>query len=258
MKKALVDFGSGVGRPGRACTKQRDVVRYRRYGYRLSKQLGERSVRTPGGRSQVKMINGHLGGQPLRPEGLRKIWAAVRRPFSSWKRALTARTGAENVSGLMFSRQAYVGVANANYGTFTAGRQYTSYYTLLSPYSPTTWLTGAYGAHPGDIDSMDTLYRANNSLVYTSPKIYGLTVSGSYSLGGVPGSFSRRSNLERGSTVPVWSVRYRSRYPAHRQRHAGRRRMGRELHDVEQRRASRYLGVSTTASRRPPSSSALQ
>ena len=71
------------------------------------------------------------------------------------------------------------------YGTFTAGRQYTSYYTLLSPYSPTTWLTGAYGAHPGDIDSLDTLYRANNSLVYTSPSMYGLTVSGSYSLGGV-------------------------------------------------------------------------
>ena len=48
------------------------------------------------------------------------------------------------------SRQAWIGVTNPTYGTLTAGRQYTSYYTLLSPYSPTTWLTGAYGAHPGD------------------------------------------------------------------------------------------------------------
>jgi predicted porin len=83
-----------------------------------------------------------------------------------------------------------VGVTNGTFGTLTAGRQYTSYYTLLSPYSPTTWLTGAYGAHPGDIDSLDTLYRANNSLVYTSPSFSGLTISGSYSLGGNPGSFS--------------------------------------------------------------------
>jgi len=93
----------------------------------------------------------------------------------------------------MFGRQAWVGMTNPTYGTFTAGRQYTSYYSLLSPYSPTTWLTGAYGAHPGDLDELDTIYRANNSLVYTSPKLYGFTVSGSYSLAGVPGSVNQGS-----------------------------------------------------------------
>ena len=49
----------------------------------------------------------------------------------------------------MFGRQAWVGLTNTAYGTFTAGRQYTSYYTLLSPYSPTNWLTGFLRRAPG-------------------------------------------------------------------------------------------------------------
>lgn len=73
------------------------------------------------------------------------------------------------------------------------GRRYTAYYTLLSPYSTTIWLTGYYGAQPGDIDSLDTSYRANNSLVYMSPKFYGFTVGGSHSFGGVAGATNRRS-----------------------------------------------------------------
>jgi predicted porin len=127
---------------------------------------------TSGGKSAVKMING--------------VWAGSRFGLK----------GAEDLGGgtnALFGRQAWVGVTNNTYGTFTAGRQYTAYYTLLSPYSPTTWLTGYYGAHPGDVDALDTIYRANNSLVYTSPKLYGFTFSGSYAVGGVPGSLNRGS-----------------------------------------------------------------
>ncbi|MBN3803631.1 porin [Paraburkholderia sp. Ac-20336] len=144
---------------------------------------------SPGGRSQVKMINGIWAGSRFGLKGSEDLGGGTKAIFQL-EEGFNSATGAESTSGLMFSRQAWVGMTNAQFGTLTAGRQYTSYYTLLSTYSPTNWLTGAYGAHPGDIDSLDTLYRANNSLVYTSPNFSGLTVSGSYSLGGNPGSFA--------------------------------------------------------------------
>ncbi|WP_233855459.1 porin [Paraburkholderia sp. HD33-4] len=139
------------------------------------------------GASQVKMINGIWAGSRFGLKGSEDLGGGTKTIFQL-EQGFNSATGAESVTGLAFNRQAWVGLTNAQFGTFTAGRQYTSYYTLLSPYSPTTWLTGAYGAHPGDIDSLDTLYRSNNSLVYTSPSFSGLTVSGSYSLGGNAGA----------------------------------------------------------------------
>jgi predicted porin len=133
------------------------------------------------------MVNGVWAGSRFGFKGGEDLGGGTKAIFQL-EEGFNSSNGALGVSGLMFNRQAYVGVTNATYGSFTAGRQYTPYYLLLSPYSPTTWLTGAYGAHPGDLDSLDTLYRANNSLVYTSPSLYGLTASVSYSLGGVAGS----------------------------------------------------------------------
>lgn len=108
----------------------------------------------------------------------------------------------------MFGRQAWVGLTNATYGTLTAGRQYASYYQTMSAFSPTTWITGYYGAHPGDVDGLDTIYRANNMLEYTSPKWYGLTLSGSYSFGGVAGSTNAGSTWATGIRSFILAARY--------------------------------------------------
>ena len=188
MKKALVT--SALGLVALGAHAQSSVTLYgivdTGIGYQSSSAaLGSNS----GGRSQVKMINGIWAGSRFGLKGSEDLGGGTKAIFQL-EQGFNSATGAQSVSGLAFNRQAWVGVTNGTFGTLTAGRQYTSYYTLLSPYSPTTWLTGAYGAHPGDIDSLDTLYRANNSLVYTSPSMSGLTVSGSYSLGGTPGSFS--------------------------------------------------------------------
>ena len=144
-------------------------------------------AKTNPGRSNVKMASGIWAGSRFGLKGAEDLGGGNKAIFQL-ESGFDINSGAQQFTNAMFGRQAWVGLTNPAYGTLTLGRQYTSYYTLLSPYSPTTWLTGYFGAHPGDLDSLDTVYRANNSVVYTSPKFYGFTVSGSYSLAGVPDS----------------------------------------------------------------------
>ncbi|ABC36115.1 porin [Burkholderia thailandensis] len=152
---------------------------------------------TTGGRSAVKMSTGVWAGSRFGLKGSEDLGGGSKAIFQLESGFSTAN-GTSQFAGGIFTRQAWVGLTNPTYGTLTAGRQYTAYYTLLSPYSPTTWLTGYFGAHPGDIDSLDTSYRTNNSLVYMSPKFYGFTFGGSYAFGGQPGSVNAGSTWSAG------------------------------------------------------------
>ncbi|WP_028225693.1 porin [Paraburkholderia ferrariae] len=104
-------------------------------------------------------------------------------------------TGAQGSPGYLFNRQAYVGFSNRQYGTLTLGRQYTPYFNMVGALGPTSALTGATGAHPGDLDALDTTLRFNNSITYTSASFAGLVFCAQYGLGGTPGSVTNGSNL---------------------------------------------------------------
>jgi predicted porin len=147
---------------------------------------------TTGGHSNYRMASGLWAGSRFGLKGAEDLGGGTKAIFQL-ESGFNIDTGAAQYTNALFGRQSWVGLSNATYGTVTAGRQYTAYYNLLSPWSPTNWLTGFMGAHPGDIDALDTIYRANNSFIYTSPQIYGFTASASYSIGGVAGSFNRGS-----------------------------------------------------------------
>ncbi|WP_250451603.1 porin [Caballeronia sp. ATUFL_M2_KS44] len=144
-------------------------------------------AKSQAGRSNVKMASGIWAGSRFGLKGAEDLGGGNKAIFQL-ESGFNINNGAQQYANAMFGRQAWVGLTNPTFGTLTVGRQYTSYYTLMAPYSPTNWLTGYFGAHPGDLDELDTIYRANNSVVYTSPKLYGFTVSGSYSFAGVPDS----------------------------------------------------------------------
>lgn len=61
----------------------------------------------------------------------------------------------------------------------------------MGAYDASNWLTGATGAHPGDIDGLDTTTRVNNSVTYTSPTVGGLTASAMYGFSGIAGGTGR-------------------------------------------------------------------
>jgi predicted porin len=158
-------------------------------GYQSSQStLGSNS----GGHSNVKMINGVWAGSRFGLKGGEDLGGGTRAIFLL-EQGFSASNGTQSVNGAMFSRQAFVGLANEQYGSVTMGRQYASYYQLMSSFGPTQWLTGFYGAHPGDLDGLDTTYRANSTILYTSPVYYGVKFSASYSFAGVPGSVNQGS-----------------------------------------------------------------
>lgn len=152
---------------------------------------------TSGGHSLVKMTAGVWAGSRFGFTGSEDLGGGTRAIFTL-EAGINSTNGTSQFAGGMFTRQSWVGMTNDRFGTLTAGRQYTAYYNMLAPWSPTTWLTGYFGAHPGDIDSLDNIYRANNSLVYQSPALGGFTFSASYAFGGVPGSVDAGSTWSAG------------------------------------------------------------
>ncbi|MBU9489733.1 porin [Burkholderia multivorans] len=98
--------------------------------------------------------------------------------------------------GLMFGRQAYVGLSSP-YGTVTLGRQYDSVVDFVGPLEAGDQWGGYIAAHPGDLDNFNNAYRVNNAVKYTSPSYAGFSFGGLYSLGGIAGQFARNQ---------VWSL----------------------------------------------------
>ncbi|MFX1761700.1 porin [Paraburkholderia sp. A1RI-2L] len=101
------------------------------------------------------------------------------------------QNGALLQGGTLFNRNAWAGVANANYGTLTLGRQYDPFSDNMGVYaSSNNWAT-LYGSHFGDVDNLNEAFNFNNSIKYVSPSFGGLTVGGLFSFGGVAGNFSQ-------------------------------------------------------------------
>ncbi|CDY73838.1 Outer membrane protein (porin) [Caballeronia glathei] len=101
-----------------------------------------------------------------------------------------------STEGLMFGRQAYVGLSSA-YGSVLLGRQYDSVVDYVGPFESGTQWGGYLAAHPGDLDNLNNAYRVNNAIKYASKNYGGFTFGGVYSLGGVAGDVSRNQ---------VWSL----------------------------------------------------
>ncbi|WP_431311383.1 porin [Paraburkholderia aromaticivorans] len=157
-------------------------------------------VNNQNGHSNVYFRQGNLYSSRIGLRGSEQLSSTMSAIFDL-QEGFDPGTGKQSSAGLAFNRQSFVGLQDTRFGTVTFGRQYTPYYQLVGALGPVGFLTGATGAHPGDIDGMDTTIRANSSVVYTSPSLYGFKFSGQYGFGGVPGS------MESGSTISA-AVRY--------------------------------------------------
>ncbi|KFX81007.1 porin [Ralstonia solanacearum] len=147
-----------------------------------------------GGHSNTYLSQGNLLASKFGLYGTEDLGGGTQALFRL-ESGFNSATGAQSAAGYIFNRQAFVGLSNKDYGMLTAGRQYTPYFQYVAALGPTNVLTGATGAHPGDVDALDTTLRFNNSLTYTLPKIGGLQASVQYGMGEQPGSISGGSSF---------------------------------------------------------------
>ena len=89
-------------------------------------------------------------------------------------------TGASEVAGSIFNRQAYVGLKSAA-GTLTIGRQYTPYYNAVSQVAD-PFGAGYAGSAKNLMPTAGVNTRTSNAVVYVSPVVNGFSGEVSYSL----------------------------------------------------------------------------
>ncbi|AOJ85245.1 hypothetical protein WS87_00355 (plasmid) [Burkholderia sp. MSMB0856] len=129
-------------------------------------------------------------------QGLEDLGGGTKAIFTL-ENGFSLNNGAAAQGGLLFGRQAYVGLTNARYGTLTFGRQYDFMAEELALSAAAAYVGGLYAWHLGDQDRIAG-ERFNNAVKYASPKIGGLNFGALYSFGGVAGNFKQNSAWSAG------------------------------------------------------------
>lgn len=139
-----------------------------------------------GGKHLYNLSSGVLQGSRFGLRGTEDLGGGLKAIFVL-ENGFDVNNGKLGQGGLMFGRQAYVGLSSQA-GTVTLGRQYDSVVDYVGPLEAGDQWGGYIAAHPGDIDNFNNAYRTNNTVKYTSANYGGLTFGGTYSFGGVAGN----------------------------------------------------------------------
>ncbi|MDN7930652.1 porin [Burkholderia metallica] len=148
-----------------------------------------------GGKHLYSMASGVMQGSRFGLRGTEDLGGGLKAIFTL-ENGFDVNSGKLGQGGLMFGRQAYVGLSS-NFGTVTLGRQYDSVVDFVGPLEAGDQWGGYIAAHPGDLDNFNNAYRVNNAVKFTSANYGGLTFGGLYSFGGQAGQFSKNQ---------VWSL----------------------------------------------------
>jgi predicted porin len=156
-------------------------------------------VNNSGGKSLVRMRDGTYDGMYGSRWGLKgeeDLGGGLKALFKL-ESGFSVENGQSRQGGLLFGRQAYVGLSDQKLGTVTLGRQYDSIVDYIQPVTAAGQFGGPF-LHAGDIDNTDNSFRVDNAVKYTSPSFVGLTFGGVY-------AFTNTNAPDRGTTG-MWSA----------------------------------------------------
>ncbi|OAJ52329.1 porin [Paraburkholderia ginsengiterrae] len=133
-----------------------------------------------GGKHLYELQSGYAQGSRWGLKGTEDLGGGLKAVFQL-ENGFNVNNGKLGQGGLMFGRQAYVGLANDAYGTVTFGRQYDSLVDYLAQTTANGNWAGYLFAHPYDNDNTDNSFRVNNTVKYASPTFAGFQFGGTYS-----------------------------------------------------------------------------
>jgi predicted porin len=132
------------------------------------------------GHSQVSMASGFPHGSRWGLKGTEDLGGGVKTVFQL-ENGFDVDTGRAFQGGLLFGRQAYMGLSSTTLGTVTVGRQYDSVVDYLAQNSAGGGWGGYMFAHPLDNDNLINSFRINNTIKYASPTLGGAKFGATYS-----------------------------------------------------------------------------
>lgn len=150
-----------------------------------------------GGSSLYRLAPSNLQGNRIGFSGTENLGGGTSALFVL-ENGFSVNNGTLGQGGALFGRQAYVGL-KGNVGSIMFGRQYdllTNYVagftSAVSSYTGGMGqITSVYGAHPGDLDNLNSTKRINNSIKYVSPDFNGFSAGAMLALGESSASFAK-------------------------------------------------------------------
>ncbi|MFM0412375.1 MULTISPECIES: porin [Paraburkholderia] len=144
-----------------------------------------------GGKHDYELQSGYAQGSRWGLKGAEDLGGGTKAIFQL-ENGFNLNNGRLGQGGLLFGRQAYVGVSNATFGTVTLGRQYDSVVDYLAQTTANGNWAGYLFSHPFDNDNTDNSFRVNNTVKYASPDFAGLQFGGTYSFSNATGFANNR------------------------------------------------------------------
>jgi predicted porin len=139
------------------------------------------------GGHEVQMLNSIAQGSRWGLRGAEDLGGGLKAIFTL-ESGFTPSNGGLGQGGLLFGRQAFVGLSSRQYGTITMGRQYEEVVDFVS--DTTTDRFSILFQHPGDNDLTNRGLRTSSAVKYTSPDMSGFKFATLYGFGGQPGSIT--------------------------------------------------------------------
>lgn len=152
-------------------------------------------VSNVGGSSKFMMEQGNMQPDRWGLRGVEDLGGGLKTVFQL-ENGFYTNTGAMAKSGVLFNRQAFVGLSSDRIGTLTLGHQTPFSFDVLGPLSTAYLAASWYAFHPGNLDSLaDTgVVPYDNSAKFRSVSIGGFTFGAMMGLGNTT-NFSTGRNL---------------------------------------------------------------